>query len=364
MRVLDSASEWKKVLQNFPLYDFYHTFDYHEIESELRGRRSHPILLVHEVKEGMVALPLLQQTGAVEGRQYVDANSVYGYAGPIVCGDFCTQGAISSFQNALEHELNELGVVSVFSRLHPLLHGAHLVAGLGDCQAAGKTVYIDLAEGLASQFSAYRSNLKRDIRKLREMGATCEMSSSKDDLNTFVSIYHRTMKKVGATPEYYFPIAYFEQIVSAKDYDMHLFVCRLDADVMCAGLFSDCCGIIQYHLGGTNEKFARFGPTKLMLDGVRQWGLDKGNRYFHLGGGLGGQEDQLFNFKRGFSRHVADFQLWKWVVDKHRYDELSEVHVAALEQDDESSINFKFFPLYRAPTVATHSKSSRIDSER
>ena len=62
MRVISTANEWKQLLRKFQSYDFYHTFDYHEIESKLRNHQSRPIMLVHECEEGVVALPLLLNT--------------------------------------------------------------------------------------------------------------------------------------------------------------------------------------------------------------------------------------------------------------------------------------------------------------
>ena len=59
---------------------------------------------------------------------------------------------------------------------------------------------------------------------------------------------------------------------------------------------------MQYHLSGMSEAFARERPTKLMLDHVRQWARARGNRWLHLGGGVGSAQDNLFKFKAGFSK--------------------------------------------------------------
>ena len=50
----------------------------------------------------------------------------------------------------------------------------------------------------------------------------------------------------------------------------------------------------------------------------------RGNRVMHLGGGLGGAHDSLFDFKAGFSKDRQPFRTWRVVVDPVRYAELSQ----------------------------------------
>jgi hypothetical protein len=89
-----------------------------------------------------------------------------------------------------------------------------------------------------------------------------------------------------------------------------------------AGLFSECKGIVQFHLSGTAEEFRRASPARLMIDHVRWWAKARGDRSFHLGGGLGAREDSLFDFKAGFSDLRATFRSWRAVCDANRYQAL------------------------------------------
>ena len=61
----------------------------------------------------------------------------------------------------------------------------------------------------------------------------------------------------------------------------------------------------------------------LMLHFVRGFMKARGNRVMHLGGGLGGAHDSLFDFKAGFSKDRQPFRTWRVVVDPVRYAELS-----------------------------------------
>lgn len=67
---------------------------------------------------------------------------------------------------------------------------------------------------------------------------------------------------------------------------------------------------------------------------------------FHLGGGIGSEEDNLFKFKIAFNRFSNyQFSIAKHVFDASRYDKLVEERAA---KDAEFRRESKFFPLYRS----------------
>jgi hypothetical protein len=70
----------------------------------------------------------------------------------------------------------------------------------------------------------------------------------------------------------------------------------------------------------------------------------------HLGGGVGGADDALLHFKRGFSDRRHRFATWRWVVDPAAYRELCRSRgVPAAAAAD---LARGFFPAYRAPAAA------------
>src|SRR5204863_2673190 len=118
----------------------------------------------------------------------------------------------------------------------------------------------------------------------------------------------KTMHRVAARENYSFSLAYFHNLREALGPLLQIAsVVSPQGEVAAAALFTECCGIVQYHLSGADERFLRLAPTKLLLDDVRYWAKERGNRLFHLGGGLGAASDSLFDFKAGFSRHRGTF---------------------------------------------------------
>ena len=335
---ITSQAAWQSALAQFSRVDSYFTWDYHQIEAAKVD--AIPILLLHESGTGRVAFPfLIRDVEEVPGAR--DVTSVYGYAGPLVEGedlDYC------AIQHDIADSLSKHRVVSVFSRLHPLLEQRRVLGGIGQVVEAGQTVAIDLTMSREDQWSQYRANLRREVRALRDSTIVCRQSNSAEDIDKFTRLYNDTMVRRQAARSYLASREYVDSLCSATDFTTHLFLCELDGVMICAGLFLVCGDFVQYHLSGSDPDYRRFAPTKLLLDAVREWAIDRGLRTFHLGGGVGSGEDSLFRFKKGFSKQLHPFATWRWVLDESTYDELcrrrDESRGAVRDQD--------FFPRYRA----------------
>lgn len=339
IEIVRDPTGWRAALAEIPAHDFYHSYDYHKISFGYPGASS--CLLSYRDGELRVALPLLLREGSVGGVEFVDATSVYGYAGPVANFDRVQPDQISRLQDALRDSLSSLSVVTLFSRLHPLLDHSAALKGLGEVVEAGSTVSIDLRRPEAEQWRGYRSNRRREVAALRDSEMLCERTDLDEDYQAFLELYAASMRRKNASEAYLLDDEGLEQLRRAQDFQTELFVCKLGGEIVAAGLFVRCQGIVQYHLSGTHANYYALAPTKLLLDTVRRWASNSGCRVLHLGGGLGGQRDSLFSFKRGFSRDLQPFRLWKWVLDDSAYGALTSAHRTS---------PCGFFPAYRTPT--------------
>jgi len=345
---LDSKDEWRDAVSG--LHDFYHLPFFHELAKDLD--EGEPKLFVYEGGGYRISLPLLIRRidtalDGSGGKPWFDATSVYGYAGPVPSHPDIPEMIKQDFHESLTKALTEKRVVSLFSRLHPFLNQDHLVAGLGTLVSQGHTVSIDLSIPEKSQVGLYRENHRRGLRKLRERGATCYVDEDFRHLDAFIKVYGETMRRVGATEDYIFPHLYFQKFVSTNETDVKLFVCEIGNEIACAGIFTKCGDIVQYHLGGTSESSLKFSPMKLVLDTARHWGYEHGAKILHLGGGVGTQDDSLLQFKKGFSNRLHTFNTWRWVLFQSVYDQL----VAAFKMKQSKPRPKQpadFFPLYRS----------------
>ena len=127
-----------------------------------------------------------------------------------------------------------------------------------------------------------------------------------------------------------------------------------DGEVISGGLFTLCDGIVQYHLGGTRNTALKLSPTVLIFDTVRRWSPKNGAHTFHLGGGVGGKTDSLFQFKAQFkaqfSRRRHEFVTWRWIVAQETYRELSRQKQLSDLERGLRAISPSFFPAYRCPS--------------
>ena len=87
-KIIKNKTEWGNVLSKVDCYDFYHTFDYHDLSKKINET---PILITYEQGEKLIAIPFLYR--GIYNTNYYDLTSVYGYAGPL------TKNIQSDFDN-------------------------------------------------------------------------------------------------------------------------------------------------------------------------------------------------------------------------------------------------------------------------
>lgn len=351
----EQGAAWLQVLQRCVQYDFYYLPEYHHLAEE-RGE-GQARLFVYQDGKYLIAVPLLlRPLDTIAGLEQAgvgwwDATSVYGYAGPILSDPCMPAAVLHDFRTALQNTLHEQRVVSVFSRMHPLIAGqSDVLQGIGEYLVRWQTVSIDLRLTPEAQLAQYRQGHRYDIRRLQRIGVECIHDQGYEYLDEFMRIYHETMQRVDATASYFFDNRYFKQLTEQTSM-MNLFICRMEGRVICGALVGLCNGIAQYHLAGTANEALRLAPMKLLLDQVRGWATQQGAYVLHLGGGLGSAEDSLFQFKAGFSDQRHDFAIWRWMLRPDICDRLSDTREQTNLRQGLRMRASDFFPQYRCPTV-------------
>lgn len=356
MRVLrtSQAEAWLSVLRRAMRHDFYFLPGYHALAEE-RGE-GEARLFVYERDGYMLALPLMLRSiadvpelGNAAGT-WRDATSVYGYAGPLASHERVPEPVLRGFQTALAESLRELRVIGAFSRLHPLIPQHALLDGLGECRPGGQTVSIDLTLPPEAQRAQYRGTARTRINRLARAGVICGIDREKRHLREFVSIYHETMRRVGAHGAYFFDKEYFAGLVQSLGSTLKLFVVMMPGgEVVGGGLFTLCDGVVQYHFGGTRDTALKLSPMALIFDGVRLWANQQQARVLHLGGGVGANADSLFQFKAGFSDRRHDFATWRWIIAPEVYGALGKERRGWNAERGFEPISPEYFPAYRCP---------------
>lgn len=356
-RSIEDSCDWKSVVDDFECRDFYHTWDFHKI-SERNGEGT-PLLLFYEGENCKIAMPLLLRTFYFEEELWRDATSAYGYPGPLVAGEVSPEDR-RVWTQSIRSWCMEHRVVTIFSRLNPLVDSCWTIEELGDIVEKGITVPIDLRVPEELQRESFRSSLKRGINKLRKQGSTCVELDPVEHLDTFIRIYESTMDAREARKYFYFSRRYYESLFSAKDFTSRLYGVIHEGQVVCAGIFVFTGKIVQYHLGGTDNDFYWLAPSKLLFDQVRMDASKRGMSWFMLGGGLGSMDDQILYFKAGFSKLKLPFRVANIICDTATFERLRN-RAYELSRAYGLPIDPEFFPCYRAvpDTIVLHRSAEK-----
>ena len=338
---------WRAILNRVP-HDVYHLPEYLgacAVQDEAR-----PLAFYAEDDNSACLIPLLLKAppaALAAPSWWNDLISPYGYSSPLFT-DAPSEDRKAAYLRALVAAARELGASSILLRLHPILcPDMQTGAPLSKFVRGGDTVAIDLKASEDEMWAHTRDGHRSDIRRLEHLKYTPVM----DDwtlYGDFVRMYRATMTRIGANSYYQFGDDYFRLLKDGLGDALHL-CCVLapDGQPACGGLFTTVGDIAQYHLSGSDERYQRFAPTKLMLHFARTWCKQRGVSVLHLGGGASSQHDTLFAFKAGFSPQTHRFATVRFVADEQRYATLALR--AGKSLNPQGDLDAGYFPAYRQP---------------
>ncbi|MGF1938670.1 MAG: GNAT family N-acetyltransferase [Nostoc sp. ChiQUE02] len=353
IQVIDLANPlWLKTLQKLS-YDVYHLPEYVYLESQRTQSIPEAILMVDGEKIFFLPYLLRRCDDLFDGEfaipEVFDVVSPNGYAG------FLLSEAAANTPDFLNLALEKLksvffskSVCSAFLRLHPILNqNFNEVLASKFCQVSGETISIDLSLSTMEIWQQTRPEHRTYINRCKRDGFTAKMVKFEDYIDQFIDIYTETMERVEAKKYFHFDYKYFASLANLNE-NIHLCILELNNQVACAGIFTECCEIVQYHLGGTKNEFLKQAPSKLMFDYVRFWAKERGNKFLHLGGGVGAAKDSLYNFKAGFSKQRHPLLTLRLITDEAKYIHLVELQAKSLKTEPQTLLKSHFFPAYRS----------------
>ena len=357
-----SDSTWTATIRQLP-HDVYHFASYAQLCSVLEGGEAKAFIATDG--DHTLFVPLIVRkvpSQLCDTYPLSDATVPYGYPGPVT--SFARGQAVAmpddfvaSAIQAMVARLRQERIVSAFVRLHPLLPvDLSALTLVGSVVQSGETVAIDLTLAEDVLWEQMRVNHRRDIKKARARGDTAVNDANWSELPAFLRAYRESMERVSAHQYYKFDDDYFAGLRNALGDHLHLWIARSASEVTAAALFTECNGIVQYHLGATFSRFLPTNPLKLLFHVAAAWFKSRGNRWLHLGGGVGGARDSLMHFKLGFSPQTFPFYTWRVVLEPPLYTELSERAGASTKMAS------SFFPAYREPIGSGRTSYSLIST--
>jgi hypothetical protein len=326
-------TKWNEIVQSMHEYDFYHLAEYHRLDTS-----GEAFLLYYATGNDAFAFPVIVRN--IEGTGYKDITSVYGYAGPLSRTKNPAPEVIRLFQEELKKYFDTNRIISAFARLHPLFEDqASLLENRGEVSDTNLTVGIDLTLPESEQRKQFTHSLKQALTRAEKEKIIVRKAENDKEIEAFIDIYTENMQRIHANQAYFFSRDYFYNFL--KSIRSFIEIAVLDGKVISGSLCTICNGIIQTHLAATKSEFLGLSPLKSVWNEVRLSGSQNQMQYLHFGGGVGGKNDTLFNFKAHFSKLRFTFKVWKYIHNPEVYNRLVQKKYRGNLPET------TFFPLYR-----------------
>lgn len=354
---MTQRKEWDEVVRSFAEYDVYYLSGYVRA-FEIHGDGEPCLLYYQEEVSGSTGSPtgklraiyvFMKRKTAIEG--VYDSITPYGYGGVLFDTSACsvtgapTGEQLKAFWTAYVEKMKELNIVDNFVRYHPVLANAVPMKEVSDVIDLGKTVafHLDSPEVIWENIVPKNRNM---IRKAEKNGIEIHHAHDMVLFADFIRIYNATMDKDNAEEYYYFGEEFYKSIHEDLAGHYEMFYATLDGLIIAMSIMLFANKKMHYHLSGSMMEYRNLAPSNLLLYKAALWGCEQGYKTFHLGGGVGSGEDNLYKFKAAFNRKSDyQFSIAKMVFDQEKYDALVEERAA---RDPEFNRESKFFPLYRS----------------
>ena len=336
---LEQSQKWDEVVESFLNYDVYYLSGY------VKAFKIHgdgiPELFYYE-SDGLRAIYVYMKRVIIDG--VCDTVTPYGYGGVLFDGDTSTAN-MEAFWKSYQVYMKEIGSISNFVRYHPVLVNAIAMKRVSNVIDLGKTIAMDLSSPEIIWENIHSKN-RNMIRKAEKNGIIIKHGKGMDLFDEFIQIYNATMEKDHAEKYYFFKLPFYESIHYDLFDNYELFYAEYEGKIVAMSIMIFANGRLNYHLSGSDIEYRSLAPSNLLLYQAALWGCEQGMKTFHLGGGVGSGEDNLYKFKAAFNKNSNyQFSIGKEIFDQKMYNKLVELkHFFVPSFTGESG----FFPKYRS----------------
>ena len=233
------------------------------------------------------------------------------------------QPDLFAFRSYFEEWARTNSVVTSFIRFHPLLRNFYDFQDVLPAINIGQTALWDLsADDLVQGMSKnHRKNWRRAIRD----GVEARVTHNPNEVDGFRNLYETSMVRLQAASSYWLNDQYWESLRDRLGNASLLVEAVYQDQVVAAAwcLLSE--QYLHFHLSGTLDEGRLIGGAYVCRVAAAQWAKDSGLSLAHHGGGVGGSQSSLLDWKRKFDQAtpLGDFYVAKVIHNKEAYNELS-----------------------------------------
>ena len=345
---LEESDKWDSIVKSFSNYDVYYLSGYTKA-FKLHGDGEPTLIYYHDEEFRAINVVMIRDIAEdkrfkdkIESKSLFDIITPYGYGGFIIEG-IPSDNNLKKINKEYSDYCRSKNIISEFVRFHPVLKNSKKNYGIYDVIDLGKTITMDLVskEQIWNDLSSKNRNV---IRKAIKSGVEVYWGRSPELIDAFIPLYNATMNKDDATDYYYFNKEFYKSVLEDLRYNSLIFYALYNQKVISMSMILFGNENMHYHLSASDREHQSLAATNLLLYEAACWGCENGYKSFHLGGGLGSEEDSLFKFKKAFNKSSETyFSIGKKIFNQEKYDELIEIRL----QEDEFDTDTTFFPKYR-----------------
>lgn len=339
---LTQTHEWDAIVRSFTDYDVYYLSGY--VKAFKIHGDGEPLLFYYNAND-LRGINVVMKRDIAKDQNFIGKlpdNTYYDFATPYGYGGWLIEGSGDTAVLFKEYEtwcINN-NVISEFVRFHPILKNHEKVLPFYEVMPLGETIAMDLStpEIIWDNLTSKNRNM---IRKAQKSGVCIYNGRMPNLYEIFHDIYNSTMDKDHADNYYYFSSEFYKSLLMDLPANAQVFYADLNGMIIAASIILAANGRLNYHLSGSLKEYNSYAPTNLLLYHTALWGCFNGCKTFHLGGGVGSKDDNLFKFKRAFYRgELQHFFIGRRVLQPELYEYLLSMRGRTVRDG--------YFPSYRA----------------
>ena len=338
---IKNANEWDSIVKSFPNYEVFYLSDYVKAFMNEDKKNGEPILILFENDEDRAINVLFRRDvacdeklkGSVNENEFYDLITPYGYGGFI--------GNVSNWNElnkSYTHYCIDKKYICEFVRFN--LFSDYYKYYDGETETRTHNVVRSLDMPIEKIWMDFKPKVRKNVKRAKSSGLEIIVESNGDYIEDFLRIYYGTMDRTDAESEFYFSRDFFENLNKMNDNIMY-FHAVYDGKIISTELVIYGAENSYSYLGGTDRDYFNLRPNDFLKYEIIKWTKENGLKNFVLGGGYG-KDDGIFNYKQSFAPDgVMDFYIGRKIFNQESYDLL-------VNYREGSSLNEKFFPLYRS----------------
>lgn len=280
----------------------------------------------------------------LEGKQWYDIVTPYGYGGPVILESSDTERLMTAYREAFADYCLENQIICEFIRFHLFDNVDVREHYYGQTAHMLDNVVVDTDGVYDDIWMNYEHKVRKNVKKAVANGLEICIEQNLDHLDGFLDIYYATMDRNQATDYYYFKRSYFEDIARLIPNNYTYFHVMKDGVIIATELVLCSENYAYSFLGGTNNEYYALRPNDFLKDAIVKWCNDTGRKKFILGGGYH-KDDGIYRYKRSFTKAPdVPFFVGRAIINQQAYDQMVAMRAEEPDFDKDSA----YFPLYRA----------------